>query len=60
MRRISTTKGSVRYMNSGDWIEHMSALEFVDGKWSLYVHDETAHVPLRAKEFSASTLVEVY
>lgn len=60
MRRISTTKGSVLYMNSGDWIEHMSALEFVDGKWSLYVHDETMHVPHQKKEPIVSALVEVY
>ncbi len=41
IRRITTDKGSVGYMNSGDWIEHMSALELVDGTWSLYIHSET-------------------
>lgn len=41
MRRVTTAKGSVRYMNSGDWIEHMSALEFVNGQWSLYQHGAT-------------------
>jgi len=40
MRRITTPKGSVNYMNSGDWIEHMSALEYVDGAWSIYLHEE--------------------
>jgi UDP-2,3-diacylglucosamine pyrophosphatase LpxH len=49
MRRITTAKGSVRYMNSGDWIEHMSALEFVDGKWSLYLHGEAARPTVSAK-----------
>jgi UDP-2,3-diacylglucosamine pyrophosphatase LpxH len=39
IRRITTAKGSVNYMNSGDWIEHMSALEYVDGQWSLYFHE---------------------
>lgn len=38
LRTITTDKGSVRYMNSGDWIEHMSALEYTDGKWSVYLH----------------------
>jgi UDP-2,3-diacylglucosamine pyrophosphatase LpxH len=35
---------SVRYMNSGDWIENLTALEFYHGQWSLYRHpheDET-------------------
>ncbi|MCW5897690.1 MAG: UDP-2,3-diacylglucosamine diphosphatase [Flavobacteriales bacterium] len=39
IRRIDTSKGSVNYMNSGDWIEHMSALEYADGHWSLYMHE---------------------
>lgn len=38
IRRITQAQGTVNYMNSGDWIEHMSALEYVDGKWSLYMH----------------------
>jgi UDP-2,3-diacylglucosamine pyrophosphatase LpxH len=49
MRRITTSKGSVRYMNSGDWIEHMSALEFVNGKWSLYVQGEPIQPSVSAK-----------
>jgi UDP-2,3-diacylglucosamine pyrophosphatase LpxH len=31
-------KGSVLYLNSGDWIENLTALEYVDGNWSLYNH----------------------
>lgn len=42
IRRIGIDGGSVNYMNSGDWIEHMSALELVDGHWHLYLHDEKA------------------
>lgn len=38
MRTITNGKGSVRYMNSGDWIEHMSALEYTDGEWTLHMH----------------------
>lgn len=38
LRTIATDKGSVRYMNSGDWIEHMSALEYAEGAWTLYTH----------------------
>lgn len=39
MRTIVLPKGKVNYMNSGDWIEHMSALEYTNGQWRLYVHD---------------------
>lgn len=38
LRTIANAHGSVRYMNSGDWIEHMSALEYADGQWSVYQH----------------------
>ncbi len=23
-------------MNSGDWVENLSALEYYDGKWSIF------------------------
>lgn len=45
MGSITTEKGTVKYLNSGDWIENMSALEYHEGKWSLYVHPEPARKP---------------
>jgi hypothetical protein len=31
----------VQYLNSGDWIENLTALEYVNGKWTLYsYHDD--------------------
>jgi UDP-2,3-diacylglucosamine pyrophosphatase LpxH len=39
-RIIETTKGSIRYLNSGDWIENLTALEYVNGQWSVYHFDE--------------------
>ena len=42
MREVTTENGkTVTYMNSGDWVEHLTALEFSDGKWSMYTYDET-------------------
>jgi UDP-2,3-diacylglucosamine pyrophosphatase LpxH len=40
MRTIVTEKGSVRYLNSGDWIENLTALEYHEGEWSIYTHGE--------------------
>jgi len=40
IRKIQNTKGSVIYMNSGDWIENLSALEFANKNWRIYRHDE--------------------
>jgi UDP-2,3-diacylglucosamine pyrophosphatase LpxH len=38
MRTIVTEKGSVQYLNAGDWIENLTALEYHDGEWTLYTH----------------------
>ncbi len=34
-KMITTDKGTVRYLNCGDWVEHFSAAECIDGNWSL-------------------------
>jgi len=28
------------YLNSGDWIENLTALEYNDGKWIIYKYDD--------------------
>lgn len=38
----TTEKGSVRYLNSGDWIENLSWLEYDKGEWALKYFDEKA------------------
>ena len=35
IKEIKTDRGSVTYMNSGDWVENMTALEYQEGKWTL-------------------------
>ncbi|CAN5530694.1 UDP-2,3-diacylglucosamine diphosphatase [soil metagenome] len=35
---IHTDKGSVNYLNSGDWVENLTALEYHDKEWTLYRH----------------------
>lgn len=35
------SKGTeVMYLNSGDWIENLTALEYNNGEWNLYYHDQ--------------------
>ena len=36
IREIETSEGKVTYLNSGDWVENLTALEYQDGKWSVY------------------------
>ncbi|MEW5675335.1 UDP-2,3-diacylglucosamine diphosphatase [Flavobacterium enshiense] len=40
----STKKGKTIYMNSGDWIENLTALEYSKKRWSLYTHQKIAAV----------------
>lgn len=35
-RIIQNSKGEVLYLNSGDWIENLTALEYNRGEWKIY------------------------
>ena len=39
IREIENEEGKIIYLNSGDWIENLTALEYVNGEWSLYKFD---------------------
>jgi UDP-2,3-diacylglucosamine pyrophosphatase LpxH len=43
IENISTDKGNVMYLNSGDWIENLTALEYHKKKWKLYHYDENEY-----------------
>jgi UDP-2,3-diacylglucosamine pyrophosphatase LpxH len=64
IREIVTPKGSVVYLNSGDWIENLTALEYNKEKWSIYTYDssdytsELAEEPKDAKAMFEEMLLE--
>ena len=39
MREIENEQGRIMYLNSGDWIENLTALEYADGEWKIYRYD---------------------
>lgn len=39
-RQEDTENGSTMYLNSGDWIENLTALEYHKGSWELYHHTD--------------------
>jgi UDP-2,3-diacylglucosamine pyrophosphatase LpxH len=45
-RIIETEKGSVTYLNSGDWIENLSALEYNNKEWNIFYYNEK-QMPVR-------------
>ncbi|NLP57656.1 UDP-2,3-diacylglucosamine diphosphatase [Lutibacter sp. B1] len=40
IKKVKTNSGEVTYLNSGDWIENLTALEYSKKKWSLYKYIE--------------------
>ena len=70
IRKVDTRHGPITYMNSGDWIENLTALEYSGSKWSIYSYadDPVAKgidinkkkVPKEsAKELMASMMMEL-
>jgi len=46
MREITNSEGSIMYLNSGDWIENLSALEYAGGQWSVYRFNEAERIKM--------------
>ena len=45
IKEISNAKGKVTYLNAGDWVENLTALEYSKGTWTLYQHEPTKTTP---------------
>jgi len=48
---VETKDGKVTYLNSGDWVEHCTALEYQQSEWTIFEYDE--------KDFPATQTVEM-
>lgn len=70
IKDMHTRHGDVIYMNSGDWIENLTALEYSDGKWRIYNYADDAvaqaidigkkkHAKESSKEMMASLMMEL-
>lgn len=44
IRHFQNEHGKVTYLNSGDWIENLTALEYHQGSWTIYRHNREANV----------------
>ncbi len=57
MRKISNNKGEVTYLNSGDWIENLTALEYNKGEWNIHHHKPLKNQTNYNKEFEQTPKV---
>lgn len=56
-KKIITDHGCVQYLNSGDWVEHLTALENYDNEWHLYNYEESELKAPEIKERTPETQV---
>lgn len=45
-REVTNSKGSCLYLNSGDWIENLTALEYNNGTWEIYYYENDLLIDL--------------
>lgn len=45
-RMVTNSKGSCMYLNSGDWIENLTALEYHNGRWEIYHYENDSLINL--------------
>ena len=50
MRTVTTEDGQVLYLNSGDWVENLTALEYNEESWTIFKYD--------AKDFQTDEVEE--
>ena len=56
-RVIENAHGKVTYLNSGDWVEHCTSLEYAKNEWSIYTYNEKDFPAGRIKDIRPVTEV---
>jgi UDP-2,3-diacylglucosamine pyrophosphatase LpxH len=50
MRTITNENGSVLYLNSGDWVESLTSLEYHNGAWKIHQFEEHQYPEITDEE----------
>jgi hypothetical protein len=54
---VETKNGKVTYLNSGDWVEHCTALEYQHSEWSIFEYNEKDFPVTQAIEMKSNVSV---
>ena len=54
IKKIAVKDKEVTYLNSGDWVENATALEYSEGQWTLYKHQHTKAIIEEKEDLSLS------
>ena len=61
MQQKETKKGKTTYLNSGDWVENFTALEYQFKRWKIYNYNHDKLIPFFAdsdvKEMEVTDLI---
>ena len=49
MRKTQSNGHEVTYLNAGDWVENLTALEYQWGQWSIYKYDEADYQAVNSR-----------
>lgn len=49
MRTVKSKGHDVTYLNAGDWVENLTALEYQWGQWSIYKYDEADYQTINSR-----------
>jgi UDP-2,3-diacylglucosamine pyrophosphatase LpxH len=56
-REISNSNGKVTYLNSGDWVEHLTALEYHEQQWNMFTYNEKDFKPEKVEPAGATSVI---
>lgn len=59
IKEVKNEHGTVVYMNSGDWIENLTSLEYNDGKWEIYQYEEKNVIQLNTDAFKKENKIPI-
>jgi UDP-2,3-diacylglucosamine pyrophosphatase LpxH len=44
IRNVKNKKGETIYLNSGDWVENLTALEYHEAEWTMFHYENSKHL----------------
>lgn len=60
VRHIETEQGPITYLNSGDWIENLTSLEWHNGEWRLYEYFKDEELLKKPERMEEDKIPKVY
>lgn len=58
IQSYKSRNGKVCYLNSGDWVENLTALEYHNASWSIYRYDESHYINVKGAKQLDDDLTE--